>query len=182
MQKISLASSHVSVLPAWPLELVPRECPADSILRSHPMPYLSRGRGFPVLVVSRRRRSRPHVLVTTRQPSQKTSTNMEEESVFRQRISITKMGHARRSKKYDGRTQETFNQQLTVPPTSDRRQSKTSSIHKFSKSHAVIRQLSSSRNTQGRYNTLSQTTNNHVDFSTARLGPLQSCQVRQSYT
>ena len=49
-------------------------------------PVVSRGRsGFPVLLVPRRRRSRPHILVATR-------TNMEE--IMGQRISTTKMAHA----------------------------------------------------------------------------------------
>ena len=56
------------------------------------------GGWVPVLLVPRRRRSRPHILVATRHPNQKTSTNMEEENVFRQQTLTTKMAHARRSK------------------------------------------------------------------------------------
>ena len=58
----------------------------------------SKSKGVPVLLVPRWRRSRPPILLATRHPSQKTSTNMDADTYSGRGFSITKMAHTRRSK------------------------------------------------------------------------------------
>ena len=77
----------------------------------------------------------------------------------------------------DVRTQETVNQQLT--PSTRLLQSNASSIRHYLKSRKVIRELSSSRNTQGASPAQHRRrSNNYVTFPIARFGP-HSEAVRQ---
>ena len=91
--------------------------------------------------------------------------------IFGQRISITKMAHARRSRirwKNSGDVQPTADRATDFTSSTCLLQSTTRSIHQSSKSHALIRQLSSSLNTQGKCSTVSQTTQQPRDFSPPR--------------
>ena len=117
----SLVSAQVSVLSAWPLELVPRV--SRQLQPVHPSDALSppeAGReGGPVLLAPRWRRSRPHILVATPHPSRKTSTNMEVEMCSENGTRQPKWPmHVRVKMMEEPRR---HNRQLTVPSASHHR-------------------------------------------------------------
>ena len=107
-------------------------------------------------------------------------------NVFGQRTSPTNMAHARRSKN-DARTQETFNRQLTVPPTSHRRPVFNNQTHRqFINNPGVTWSFDSCHHPdthRGRFNAVPQTIQYPRNFFHRTLkSTLSSCQMRQSYT